>query len=829
MGSNKRPGRYLLSKGPWGLAATAAIAGLLALAGCAGDPPNAPAVCADGQGHQADGTLDGAMNDTSVATQDSTSLGNDGDAAAGDGANTAPTVVFLLPSEGEFVLLGSSLAAIVQVGDDQGPAQVGVKITLKGTGAVLYQGAATSVGVIATALPALPAGAQTLVATATDSHGASSTAERVVYVNTAPGAPVVSISPTAPTALDTLTATVVTPAVDVDRKSSELNYSFAWRRNDQATNQAKATVPPGVAKRGEVWQVVIAATDSHAYGPIATASVTVDNAAPSTPTVALSAVVADLHDEVTCLLAAPATDADDDSLTYQYQWWVGGVAADGGTAPHIVIASVQVGGMAIQAGAKLQCTILAGDGSKVSGLGSSLALVVQAYDVCASALNPCSPQANCIGTETLAVVCVCKTGFEGDGKVCSDVNECAADNGGCGDAKFNGCTNQVGGSATCTDINECAINNGACGNSTFITCQNAVGGPAICTDINECATSNGGCGAISVSECNNNYGKAPTCGSVGTCAGNNGGCGDPNYLTCRDNAGAPPTCTDINECATNNGGCGDPNFHSCTNKVGAPYACADINECVTANGGCGIGICANQIGAKPVCTCTIAKGPAAVNLGTAGDFVVLAKSAISTVPTSVITGNLGLSPAAATYITGFALVADATNVFSGSSQVVGKVYAANYAVPTPGNLTNAIVQMMAAYTDASNRTPADVVGLGAGSIGDKTLAPGIYKWTNSLQIPSNLMLDGCANDVWIFQVTGDLNLAAGKKVTLTGGAQAKNVFWQVAGIVNIGVGAHFEGTILGKQSITLQTSATMHGRVFAQTMVVLNKATIDNK
>ena len=91
---------------------------------------------------------------------------------------------------------------------------------------------------------------------------------------------------------------------------------------------------------------------------------------------------------------------------------------------------------------------------------------------------------------------------------------------------------------------------------------------------------------------------------------------------------------------------------------------------------------------------TAAGGSAlAVNLRSAGDYVILAKSGISTVPPSVITGNLGVSPMAATFITGFSLIADSTNVFSTSAQVTGKVYAADYAVPTPSNLTTAIGDM----------------------------------------------------------------------------------------------------------------------------------------
>ena len=113
----------------------------------------------------------------------------------------------------------------------------------------------------------------------------------------------------------------------------------------------------------------------------------------------------------------------------------------------------------------------------------------------------------------------------------------------------------------------------------------------------------------------------------------------------------------------------------------------------------------------------------AVNLGTAGDYAILAKSGISTVPTSAITGDLGVSPAAATYITGFSLTADATNVFSTSPQVTGKVYAADYAPPTPSNLTTAVGDMQLAFTDAAGRAP-DVTELGAGNIGGMTLARG---------------------------------------------------------------------------------------------------------
>jgi len=223
---------------------------------------------------------------------------------------------------------------------------------------------------------------------------------------------------------------------------------------------------------------------------------------------------------------------------------------------------------------------------------------------------------------------------------------------------------------------------------------------------------------------------------------------------------------------------------------------------------------------------TAARGPSAVLLGAAGNHVVLAKTAISSVPSSGLTGNIGLSPAAASFVTGFSLVADSTNVFSSSTQVVGKIYAANYAVPTPSNLTTAVSNMESAYTDAAGRPTPEFLELGSGNIGGKTLAPGLYKWTSTVTIPAGVTISGGANDVWIFQTTGDLSSSSATTVTLSGGAQAKNIFWQVAGQVTLGANSHFEGIILSKTAITLQTGATMNGRALAQTQVALQQATI---
>ncbi len=228
-------------------------------------------------------------------------------------------------------------------------------------------------------------------------------------------------------------------------------------------------------------------------------------------------------------------------------------------------------------------------------------------------------------------------------------------------------------------------------------------------------------------------------------------------------------------------------------------------------------------------------GPAPVQLGsttdlaTSGAYVILAKTGITNVTGSRITGgHLGLSPAAASFITGFAPVADATNVFSTSVSVTapGRLYASNYATPTPSNLTTAVLSMQTAYTDAAGRTNPDFLNLGSGNIGSKTLTPGLYTWGTGVTIPNDVTISGGATDVWIFQISQGLDMSAMKKVILSGGAEAKNIYWQVAGEVTIHENAHFEGVILSKTGITLQTMASFKGRALAQTLVALDNNAI---
>ena len=209
-----------------------------------------------------------------------------------------------------------------------------------------------------------------------------------------------------------------------------------------------------------------------------------------------------------------------------------------------------------------------------------------------------------------------------------------------------------------------------------------------------------------------------------------------------------------------------------------------------------------------------------VNLGTAGTFAILTKSGITDVYASSINGNVGASP-----ITGAAIHLTCPEVMTGT------VYSVDAAGPPckvkdPTLLTAAIGDMETAYTDAAGREFPDFINLGAGEIGGLTMGPGLYKWGTGVSISTDVTLSGGPNDVWIFQISGTLVQASATNVTLVGGAQAKNVFWQTADAVAIGTTAHFEGTILSQTMIALKTGASTNGRLLAQSAVTLQQNTV---
>ncbi len=209
-----------------------------------------------------------------------------------------------------------------------------------------------------------------------------------------------------------------------------------------------------------------------------------------------------------------------------------------------------------------------------------------------------------------------------------------------------------------------------------------------------------------------------------------------------------------------------------------------------------------------------------VDLGMAGNFAILSKSGITNVYKSTITGDIGSSP-----ITGAAILVTC-------AEVTGTIFSVDAAGPLPCTVNNAtrltlaVADMQTAYTDAAGRSNPDFVNLGAGDIGGQTLTPGLYKWTSAVIIPTDITISGGPNDVWIFQISGTLNMSSAVRFTLAGGAQAKNIFWQTAGAVTLGTTSHFEGNILSQTGINMQTGATINGRMLAQTAVTLQMNTV---
>jgi hypothetical protein len=224
-----------------------------------------------------------------------------------------------------------------------------------------------------------------------------------------------------------------------------------------------------------------------------------------------------------------------------------------------------------------------------------------------------------------------------------------------------------------------------------------------------------------------------------------------------------------------------------------------------------------------------------VELLFAEDYVILTKAGISTVPTSVITGDIAVSPIAATAITGFSLIANPVGKYTTSAQLTGKAYAATYIADTPALLTTAVSNMEAAYTDAAGRVNPDAarINLGGGILGGAfpgsatdPLTPGVYTFGTSVIIGADIVFKGSDTDIFIIQMTGDLMQNAHTGVILEDGALAKNIFWQVAGEVVVGPGAHLEGILLVQTSVLFQTGSSLNGRVLAQTRCDLQVATI---
>ena len=257
---------------------------------------------------------------------------------------------------------------------------------------------------------------------------------------------------------------------------------------------------------------------------------------------------------------------------------------------------------------------------------------------------------------------------------------------------------------------------------------------------------------------------------------------------------------------------------------------------VAGCGGSGDGVPGAGAGAGSVgSTCS---GAGCVNLGTAANYAILAKTGVATVPTSVVTGNVGLSPAAGSFLTGWSETANGAPVtYSTSAQVAapGKLYASNYTGGTTSvDLTTAIGDMQTAYTNANGMAPAGggnpatggTACPGTGALSGLTLTPGVYTCTSALSMATTAVtLNGAG--VYVIRTTGAFTTTgAGVKVTLSNGALAQNVFWVVGGDTTISANAQIAGIILDQTAINMGNLSSINGRLLAQTAVNLDATTV---
>jgi len=196
------------------------------------------------------------------------------------------------------------------------------------------------------------------------------------------------------------------------------------------------------------------------------------------------------------------------------------------------------------------------------------------------------------------------------------------------------------------------------------------------------------------------------------------------------------------------------------------------------------------------------QGTSMANISLAGSsgLAILAGSSITSTGATNITGDIGLSPGSS--IGGFP-----PGILNGDQHI-------NNAISDQAKL-----DLTAAYNDAAGRTSTDIVTL-SGNIGGLTLTPGLYKSTSSLAISSgDLTFDakGNADEIFIIQIATTLTTTSGRKVILSGGALASNIYWQVGSSATFGTTSVFKGTVMAMQSITLNTGATLEGRALART------------
>ena len=203
----------------------------------------------------------------------------------------------------------------------------------------------------------------------------------------------------------------------------------------------------------------------------------------------------------------------------------------------------------------------------------------------------------------------------------------------------------------------------------------------------------------------------------------------------------------------------------------------------------------------------LGRGPAPLDLGTAANFAILSVNALTNIPPSVVTGNVGLT------------VAKGSLIGLTCAEVTGQIFSRDNSGP-PCRVTDAAglaqgeIDADNAYADAVGRTP-DYSELGGGDIGGLNLGPATYRWSTGVSIPTNATLTGGPNDVWIFRIAMGLNVAPGVQIVLKGGALPQNIYWVPTATAQLGATSQFRGILLPAAPVFMGTGASINGKLLA--------------